>query len=238
MAPRRPCPSDRTVPIVGRFEVLWVPRGRRSSPESEAMQPNGDAMLDAVDATVTRMLTQALQPRFGEITISFATPDDSFPPADVALPAVNLFLFDVHENREMREPRVRVEKTGDRHRRVYPPYRVDCHYLATAWTSDDDMAGQHRLLGGVMSGLLRHRLLPGAVLDPGLPTQPVAVRQVALQREQLGAASEMWRALGVRPRASLRFTLTVAVDAIPSTPAEAPPRRVGIDLKDRHAVAG
>ena len=37
------------------------------------------------------------------LVISFATPDDQFPPASVTLPTVNLFLYDAQENRDLRD---------------------------------------------------------------------------------------------------------------------------------------
>ena len=37
-----------------------------------------------------------------QVAISFATPDDEFPPPSVSLPAIDLFLYDVRENVELR----------------------------------------------------------------------------------------------------------------------------------------
>ena len=56
-------------------------------------------MLQHLDATLAAMPAElSLQ----NVTVSFATPDDQFPPTNVVLPAIVLFLYDVRENYELR----------------------------------------------------------------------------------------------------------------------------------------
>lgn len=193
-------------------------------------------MLDAVDATVRNLIRAQLDEAYQDVTVTFDTPDESFPPPSVELPAVDLFLFDIHENHLLRDPVPRVARNGDNWQRKFPPVRVDCHYLATAWTGEDDTAGEHRLLGQVMKALLRYRYVPPHLVDPGLEEQPMAVRAFALQSESLGASSDFWRALGCKPRASLRFTITVAVEAFPAVDVAAPPTKVVANVGDRRGA--
>lgn len=194
-------------------------------------------MIDAVDETVRRLVRSELDPAYSDVTITFDTPDETFPGPAVELPAIDLFLFDIHENHLLRDPVPRHLQTGDdTWQRKYPPVRVDFHYLATAWTGEDDTQGEHRLLGAVMKALLRWRYVPSALLSEGLEAQPYAVRAFALQSESLGASSDFWRALGCKPRASLRFTITVAVEAFPPTEVSAPPSRVVARVGDRQGA--
>ncbi|MEZ4434205.1 MAG: DUF4255 domain-containing protein [bacterium] len=179
-----------------------------------------------------QLLRSRLDEAYADVTITFDTPDETFPSAAVALPAINLFLFDIHENHLLRDPTPRVTREGDTWKRNYPPVRVDFHYLATAWTGEDDTDGEHRLLGAVMKALLRWRYVPAELIVEELPEQPMAVRAFALQSESLGASSDFWRALGSKPRASLRFTITVAVEAFPAIEVPPPPESVVVEMGD------
>lgn len=183
-------------------------------------------MIDAIDETVRNLVLDGLPPGYESVTITFDVPDESFPGPAVTLPAIDLFLFDIHRNGELQDTHPRHARSDGAWRRHTPQVRVDCHYLVTAWTGEDDTLGEHRLLGAVMSALLRHSRIPDDLLAEGLGEQPRAVRALALERESLGATSEFWRALGCKPRASLRFTITVAVEALPPTEVAAPPGRV------------
>ena len=65
--------------------------------------------------------------------ISFATPDDQFPSQSITLPAIDLFLYDVRENLELRSNEVSIERRGDgTATRTRPSVRVDLSYLITA----------------------------------------------------------------------------------------------------------
>lgn len=194
-------------------------------------------MIDAVDETVRNLIRSELDEAYADVTITFDTPDETFPSAAVELPAIDLFLFDIHENHLLRDPVPRNIKTAESTwQRKYPPVRVDFHYLATAWTGEDDTEGEHRLLGAVMKALLRWRYVPPSLVSAGLEEQPYSLRAFALQSESLGASSDFWRALGAKPRASLRFTITVAVEAFPPTEVAAPPSKVVARVGDRQGA--
>ena len=61
-------------------------------------------MFDDINRTVEALLKSDLPSDISsQVSISFATPDDSFPPSGLALPAINLFLFEIHENTQLRE---------------------------------------------------------------------------------------------------------------------------------------
>lgn len=65
-------------------------------------------MFQALDATLATLIASELS--LPNVTVSFATPDDQFPPASVNLPAVDLFLYDVQENLELRRAEWIVEQ--------------------------------------------------------------------------------------------------------------------------------
>src|SRR3954447_17537082 len=94
-------------------------------------------MIDDFDKTLEVLIKRELPSSLvSQITISFATPDAQFPPQSVTLPAIDIFLYDVRENRELRTNEWVVDRVGNgavAKRRA--PVRVDCAYLITAWAS-------------------------------------------------------------------------------------------------------
>ena len=91
-------------------------------------------MFDDLNRSIEVLLRTGLSADIGtQITVSFATPDESFPPTGLTLPAINLFLFEIRENPQLREVEPTIERRGDgAMMRVPPAVHVDCHYLVTA----------------------------------------------------------------------------------------------------------
>jgi len=71
-------------------------------------------MIDDLDKSLEQLLRSELPPSLvAQVAITFATPGDQFPPASVALPAVDLFLYDVRENRDLRSNEWQLERRSD-----------------------------------------------------------------------------------------------------------------------------
>ncbi|PWT81505.1 MAG: DUF4255 domain-containing protein [Blastocatellia bacterium] len=177
-------------------------------------------MIDDLDKTISALLRHDVYglPRglAEQVQISFATPDDQFPPQSVTLPAVDLFLYDVRENLDLRSNEVFVDRqsTGTA-TRSRAPVRVDFSYLVTAWSSEsvpDRAQDEHRLLGEVMQTLLRHRTIPEDVLQGVLATQNPPLPASALQPGRLQSLGEFWQALGGKPKAALNYSVTLSID--------------------------
>src|SRR5690348_6873401 len=108
-------------------------------------------MFHDLDSTLAELLARELPPKLVEqISISFATPDAQFPPTSVTLPAINLFLYELQENRDLRGGGDRFERQADgRVLRAMAPVRIDCHYLVTAWAKSgvqQPEQDEHRML--------------------------------------------------------------------------------------------
>jgi hypothetical protein len=164
-------------------------------------------MLHDLDKTLRQLLETELAQFGSTITISFAPPDETFAPGELA---VNLFLYDIQENRELRRTETLVERQGNGQvvkRR--PPARVDCSYLVTAWAGSAE--DEHKLLGAVIQALLRHPTLPAEFLQGGLAGQKPPLPVTALQPGRLQSLGEFWQAMGGKPRAALHYTVTLAV---------------------------
>lgn len=183
-------------------------------------------MFDDLDKSIENLLKRELSPDLvSQVTISFATPDNQFPPSTVSLPAIDLFLYDVRENRDLRDGEWRLERQSDGSAvRKAPLVRIDCSYLVTAWPSDSSPApakDEHRLLGEVMKALLRHSTLPSAVLEGSLQGQEPPLPASTLQPGRLQSLAEFWQALGGKPKATLSYTVTLGVE--PTAPIAAGP---------------
>jgi len=182
-------------------------------------------MIDDLDRTLEELLERELPSELvDQITISFATPDDQFPPTSVTLPAIDMFLYDVRENRELRNNEWIMERSSDgtvTKRRS--PVRVECSYLVTAWAAESSTTpalDEHRLLGEVMLVLLRHPTIPAVLLQGILQGQEPPLPAVTLQPGRLQSMGEFWQALGGKPKAALNYTVSIGAEI--HRPVEAP----------------
>ena len=188
-------------------------------------------MFNDLDATLTELIRRELpSSTASQVSVSFATPGGDFPTASVTLPAINLFLYEIVENRDLRnrepiEARIlggsaqiagkSVEVPPGTVIRALAPVRVDCHYLVTAWAKSTDVQPEqveHRLLGYVLRALLRHREIPEAMLQGVLQRQPLPVRAAAIQNDRVKPRGDFWQALGGKPKASFDYRVTVCVE--------------------------
>jgi hypothetical protein len=185
-------------------------------------------MFQDLDATLAALLGSELG--IANVAVSFAAPDDQFPPSSVGLPAISFFLYDVRENTDLRTNQWELERRQDgTTTRQRPPVRVDCSYLITAWPSDSaphPVDDEHRLLGEVLKVLLRHRAIPTTYLQGGLVGQEPPLRAKILAENQLQSLGELWQAMGGKPKATLHYGITLSVDIFD-------PEEVGPEVKEK-----
>jgi hypothetical protein len=174
-------------------------------------------MINDLDETLATLLRRELPPGLAQqIQVSFEAPDDQFPPQSVTTPAIDLFLYDVRENSELRSNEVYLERHHDGGAtRTRAPVRVDASYLITAWPREglaSPAEDEHRLLGEVMRALLRHRTLPRDVLHGLLKSDDLPLPVSALQPGRLQSLGEFWQAMGGKPKAAINYTVTLSID--------------------------
>ncbi|MBE9580995.1 MAG: DUF4255 domain-containing protein [Proteobacteria bacterium] len=174
-------------------------------------------MINDLDKTLEELLKKDLpQELVSQVTISFDTPDDQFPPSSVTLPAIDLFLYDVRENLELRSNEWIVERhSNGMATRQRPPIRVECSYLITAWPSEsapNPAQDEHHLLGEVMRVLLRYPTIPAGVLQGSLKGMEPPLPTTSLQPSRLQSMGEFWQALGGKPKAALNYSVTIAIE--------------------------
>ncbi len=170
-----------------------------------------------------RDLSETLKALLGkdlvDADISFDRPSD---PYQHDKTAVNLFLYDVRENVELRSNEVTVERKEGQAILRRPPLRVACTYLVTAWpTGGTELALQeHRLLSQVLQILSRYPTIPGSFLKGSLSGQEPPLPMITAQADGLKNPAEFWTALGNKLRPSLTVTVTISMEVFaPETTA-------------------
>jgi hypothetical protein len=173
-------------------------------------------VIHLVDRALAELLRRDLPAVIATpIDISFEPPDAEFPPQSVGVPAIDLFLYDLRENRDLRTNEWTVDRRSDGTATKRPPaVRVDFSYLITAWPnkgSTSPTQDEHQILGAVMLALLRYPKIPAEVLPDAFEGEELPTS--ALQPGRLQSLGEFWQALGGKPKTSLNYTVTVAVPA-------------------------
>jgi hypothetical protein len=180
-------------------------------------------MFQDLDSTLTKILDDPamnaapLAPPLTELLgadISFITPDKNFETA-LGNPTVNLFLYDVKENRELRDTTPIIEKIGTTFVRREAPVRIDCSYIVTAWSklpNQQKVAEEHRLLAQALLWLTRFPVIPPVYLQGRLTTQIYPLLMWVAQVDPNKNAGEFWDALAIPPRPAFYLTVTIAMD--------------------------
>ncbi|APR88347.1 hypothetical protein A7982_13696 [Minicystis rosea] len=172
-------------------------------------------MFQDLDRTLKTLLSSELpsglvDPQNG---ISFGPPSG----ATLTLPSINLYLFWIVENRELRTADRMVSRTtAGRAFSVDAPVRVDCHYMVSAWAAGGDeetkAATEHTLLGAALGVLARHPFIPDELRQGSLARQMLPLRTVILKPDQQQSRGDFWQALGGKPKASFSYVVTIGFD--------------------------
>jgi hypothetical protein len=190
-------------------------------------------MFQDLDATLAALVESELAVK--NVAISFAAPDDQFPPSSVKLPAIAFFLYEVRENTDLRTNQWELDRRQDGvTTRKRPPVRVDCFYLITAWPSEsapNPAQDEHRLLGEVLKVLLRYRAIPSSFLRGDLIGLEPPLRARIIAENQLQSLGEFWQAMGGKPKATLHYAITLSVDVFE-------PEEVGPGVKEKVITIG
>lgn len=151
-------------------------------------------------------------PELAESQISFDRPtEETFNPQQTT---VNLFLFSIRENVELRNNERVIERNNGGVSIRRPPLRVACSYLVTAWpiTDVETTLLEHRLLSQVLQVLSGLPIIPasflvGTLLEGQEPPLPMMTAQM----DGLQNPSEFWNAVGNKLRPSIAVTVTISV---------------------------
>ena len=168
-------------------------------------------MINDLDEAIKELLTKRglLDPT--EVDIKFEMPNREWS-GSVSKPTVNLYLYDVRENHQLRgtEWAVTKDENGRATRRKNPS-RVDIAYIITVWTND--IADEHRLLWHVLLTLFRYPELPEEVLSGQLVGLSYPLKAVTGQPDGLfNNPADFWSALDNEIKPSVNYVVTIPLD--------------------------
>jgi hypothetical protein len=149
-------------------------------------------------------------PELAAAQIVFDRPAESFTPVQTT---VDLFLFDVRENMELRSNEPIIERNNGQATIRRPPIRLLCSYLLTAWPvgGAEPALQEHRLLSQVVQLLSQFPTIPTSFLKGKLAGQEPPLPMMTSQADGLKDPAGFWTAIGNKLRASLTLTVTISM---------------------------
>jgi hypothetical protein len=168
-------------------------------------------MIHEVTESLEAFLKQpGLQPPLRDAAIRFDRPTD---PYALDQTTVNLFLFEVRENLELRSNESVTRRVGGQSFVEPPAYRANCLYLVTAWpVGITDLPKQeHQLLAQVLQLIAGAPVIPPAFLTPQLQLQEPTLPMMVVQSDGARNPADFWAAIGNRIKASFVVSVTVSL---------------------------
>lgn len=169
-------------------------------------------MIHEVTESLEALLKQpGLPPPLGDAAIRFDRPTD---PYSLDQTTVNLFLYEVRENLELRSNEPVKRCIGDMSFIAPPPYRAACTYMVTAWPVDgpDLTKQEHQLLAQVLQLLAGTPTIPPVFLTPNLLLQEPPLPMMVVQPDGIRNPAEFWAAIGNRIKPSILLDVTVSLE--------------------------
>lgn len=173
-------------------------------------------MIRDLSQVLRRILEDSrLSPRFPELAqaqISFERPSETFSPGQTT---VNLFLYDIRENLELRSNEPTFERRNGEAIIHNPPKRIACSYLVTAWPlgGAELPLQEHRLLSQVLQVFSAYPTIPESPFleNTRLAGQEPPLPLVTAQVDGVQSVAELWTALGNQLRPSITVTVTISM---------------------------
>ena len=181
-------------------------------------------MIKDLDRTIKKLLEQEYlipEDRTGEIDILFKRPDKEWEQT-VTKPTINIFLYDIRENLELRGNERYLTRNGDTGTETYAATRIDFTYLISVWSKaetadvETDVDEEHSILGNVLTTLLSFPILPEALLQGELTSQPQPPRAWISQPEDTPKSWEFWGGNEWRLKAGISYRVTLHVQPKPA----------------------
>jgi hypothetical protein len=171
-------------------------------------------MIDDLSLTLKAVLKDpTFATAFPELTAADVVFDRPVEPFTPSRTTIDLFLYDLRENLELRSNEYTVDIVGNQTLTHPAALRLACSYLVTAWpVGGAELALQeHRLLTQVLRVLSRYPMIPASFLKGSLVSQDPPLPMVALHPDALKNLAEFWSSLGSKIKASLTVTVTISV---------------------------
>ncbi|MCB1936779.1 MAG: DUF4255 domain-containing protein [Nitrosomonas sp.] len=173
-------------------------------------------MIHALTATLKNILAD--QDSVPEIVrnanVTFERPTEPFKPGTAT---INLFLYDIRENPELRNNEQTVERLNGIATIRKPPLRLDCSYQVTAWVDSSSLGEQailseQELLSEALRVFARTPIIEGKYLQGEVKQTQYPISLKTAQTDLMRNPAEFWSALGGKLKPSVTITATIALD--------------------------
>ncbi|MDE2778218.1 MAG: Pvc16 family protein [Chloroflexota bacterium] len=185
-------------------------------------------MFAEIDDSIRRLLVEKGNLDNGEVDIAFQMPTRQWE-ASISRPTINVYLFDIRENTELRNPNPWVVRQGPGNTVIKSraEIRMDLTYKIAAFATT--VEDEHRLLARTLVTLLQNPVLPQEVLDSSLAEQEIPGTVVSGAVTQNG--TDYWNAMNNDVRPTLDYRVTTRIDLSQEI-------EVGLALTSRSLVSG
>ena len=194
-------------------------------------------MIEDLDVSIKALLQYELADIHPDLNISFESPDNDFPSGIVTTPAVDLFLYDIRENLELRHNEMFFHQVGTTSATEVKrePVLVECSYLITAWSDAVETAAHDEqvIISDVIRALYRYVSIPDTLPNKTDPNgAPVHIlkgslagadplpRAFTIQTGHMQNPNEFWSAMGGKPKPQCNYQVTFARDVFAPSPSE------------------
>ncbi len=181
-------------------------------------------MISYLDKTLEELLRREVPLPFASCDISFDIPTkDWASKLSKSKETINLYLYDIKENRELRTNEWKVNRKSDGTvDQEKPPVRIDLSYLITTWSPADvtpatePAVDEHHLLSRILEILFKYPFIPSYVFQGGLstidppPEIPATVVQSDGFKDQ--GQGQFWNAVDQFWKPSIQYVVTIPLD--------------------------
>jgi len=144
-----------------------------------------------------------------EVEICYETPAREWVDS-LTRPTVNLFLFDIKENKQKRETNLQMTRGHGRAERRLPPRRMDLYYLVNVFANE--RRDEHELLWRVLATLMKYPELPRDTLPDSLRELHPPLTARFEEEAESARILQLWNALGTPPHPALCYVVTAPLD--------------------------
>ncbi len=144
-----------------------------------------------------------------DVAIAYEAPIKSWVAARTG-PTIDLFLYDVRENTDLRKGGLETTKVNGRGQVRMPPRRFDLCYLVSVLSTE--VHDEHLVLWRLLLTLLKNPILPIELLSESLRKADVPITIKLEPPDGAPKPLEVWSAFELPPRPSLCMVVTVPAD--------------------------
>lgn len=167
-------------------------------------------MFADVDETLRALLVADLPVTNGEIDISFERPSREWSNR-LTKPTLNLFLYDIRERLDLRDPIPAVKRIDNAVvTKRTPSRRIDMSYMITAWAREP--ADEHRILSRALASMLRRAKVEEEFVQGELRELEYPVLTRVMAPDHHTKPYELWGVLDNELRASHAWVITAPLN--------------------------